>query len=200
MANINFYQGWLSDALFWLGVCVAAFGSVLLIAPGYAIRLSKRLNHWVSTESFFHELDKPRYRERFFYRWHKLFGTVLVIASFYILYMMLFQTDIESAAAMMPIFKQKEVNEWLYEALQVFFIIVSIFVIFIGVAVVIRPSALKIIEERANRWVQSEQSLKKLDTEYTIPENILPGNVRLFGCLVMLGGIYIMASVSGLIY
>ncbi|NKB38807.1 MAG: hypothetical protein GKR93_16875 [Gammaproteobacteria bacterium] len=200
MGNISFYQSWFMDALFWLGVCIALFGGLLLLAPSYAIRLSQSLNRWVSTETFFQVLDKPHNHDRYFYRWHKVLGLLLLLASLYIFYMMFFQTNIESAAALAPIFKQNEMNEWLYEALKIFFIGVSILIGIIGVIVMLRPSALKSMEEKANRWFHTGESLQKLDSQFVIPENILPGNVRLFGSLVLLGGVYIMASSTGLIF
>ncbi len=200
MGNISFYQSWLMDALFWLGVSIALFGGFLLLAPASAIRLSRRLNRWVSTDGFFQILDKPRYHERFYYRWHKAVGMMLLLASLYIFYMMSFRTNISSAAALAPIFNQNEMNEWLYEAMQLFFTGVGVLGAIVGLVIFVRPSALKTLEAKANRWFKTEDTLKKLDSQYVIPENILPGNVRLFGSLVLLGGVYIMASSTGLIF
>jgi uncharacterized membrane protein len=200
MADMNFYQDWLTSALFWLGVCITGFGAFLLIAPGYAINLSHKLNRWVSTDAFFQGLDRPVHSERFFYRWHRSFGIILITAAIYILYMLLLRTNVDSAAVLMPIFQEKIVNEWLYEALQYFFVSVSVFIVVIGFVMLVRPSALKGLEQKANSWFRSERSLQKLNDSYDIPENILPGNVRLFGTVVLAGGVYIMLSTSRLLF
>ena len=199
MGNISFYQGWFASALFWLGACISLFGLALLIFPGHAIQLGSRMNRWISTDSFFQKLDKPHYRERLFYRWHHIFGVIIVLASLYIMYMFVFHTDVESVASVFPVFDEQEVNRWLVEAMIYFFIVTSIVILALGVIIIARPSMLKRLEERLNTWVRTDKSFDKLDHRYEIPENILPGNVRLFGTAVLLGGLYIMANIFGVI-
>lgn len=191
---MNFYQAWFTSALFWLGGCITLFGFVLLIFPGYAVKLGDRMNKWVSTESFFQSLDKPHYRERIFYRWHHLFGLLVVCASIYIIYMFLFRTNVDAVARVLPLFNGTAANQWVYQAIIYFFIGASIVILGLGLMIIVRPSLLKNLETRANQWVQTDKSLDKLNTNYEIPENILPGNVRLFGSIVLLGGLYIMLS------
>ena len=196
---MNFYQEWLSSALFWLGVCLSFFGIYLLALPKNAIRLAHRMNRWISTDSIFKKLDEPMYREKVFYRWHRLFGTVVIVASAYIMYMFLFHTHINVVAQSLPIFSEKEVNLWLFEALWYFFILVSALLLLVGFIIFVRPSMLKRIESRLNTWVGVDHKLDGLNQSYEIPDNILPGNVRLFGTAVLVGGLYIMYSIQGVL-
>ena len=154
------------------------------------------MNRWISTDAFFQKLDKPHYQERMFYRWHHLFGVAIVLASIYIIYMFVYRIDINTVARILPLFHEQEINRWLVEALIYFFIGVSIVILGLGVLIIVRPSMLKRLEVWANYWVGVEKSLDKLNTQYEIPENILPGNVRLFGSIVLLGGLYIMFRTS----
>ena len=199
MADMNFYQDWFTSALFWLGVCITVFGAYLLILPDHATKLSHKLNRWVSTEAFFQRLDKPHYRDHLFYRWHRPFGIILILATIYIIYRLGVRTDMGRIAVLLPVFHEPIVNVWLYEALQYFLVTASVIILMIGIVICIRPSILKNLEQKANFWIKSEEPLQKLTTSYAIPENILPGNVRLFGSLVMAGGIYIMLSSSQLL-
>lgn len=192
MGNIGFYQEWMISALFWLGVCIACLGIFLLVFPGKAVQLGYKMNRWVSTDSFFAGLDKPHFRERVFYRWHRSFGAALVVASVYIIYMFVFHANVDSIANALPIFAEREVNRWLYEAMKYFFIMGSVISLLIGLVIFIRPSMLKKLEGQLNIWVGIDKPLEKLNESYEIPENILPGNVRIFGTFVLVSGIYMV--------
>lgn len=192
MGNLGFYQDWLVSALFWLGACISVFGCYLLAFPGNAIKTGKRMNHWVSTDSFFSKLDRPHFQERLFYRWHRPFGILVVASSVYILYMFLFQVDVNSMASAVPLSSQREANLWLYETMVYFFIITGTFTLVFGLIIIVRPSVLKKAERRLNTWIGTEKSLGKLDHSYHIPEKILPGNVRIFGAFVFVSGVYMM--------
>lgn len=189
---MSFYQEWLASVLFWLGLCIAAFGLVLLLFPAYAVQLGHRMNRWVSTDAFFQLLDRPHYRERLVYRWHRLFGVLVVFASLYIIYVFGFRTDVDVLVRAMPLFREKIINQWLIDALIYFFLGASCLTCGLGLLISIRPSLLKRLEQGANAWIGLDKSLDKLNNRYEIPENILPGNVRLFGTFVLLGGLYIM--------
>ena len=199
MGTMNIYHAWLLHALFWLGVTVAVFGLFLVIMPSRIAAVNQRVNKWISTDRFFHNLDQPRYNESLFYKRHRLWGVLILLGSAYILYMFQFRTNINDVARALPIVANFDANAWIYQSLVIFLIGVNAVIIVLSLIIIIRPSLLKRVEAFFNKWVQTGQSLNQLDRQYQIPEKILPGNVRLFGFLVLAGGIYIALSTGVLI-
>ncbi len=163
---MNIYQAWLLDALFWLGIVIVFFGGYLVIAPKNAMSFNNRVNKWISTDSFFAALDQPRNIDRYYYKWHRTIGTAILISAVYILYELLFKTDIDSAAAMLPIVSNHHANLWLYESLLIFLISMSLIILLVSVVLIVRPSALKRLEKLANRMFTPEKKKRRNQTAW----------------------------------
>jgi hypothetical protein len=95
---------------------------------------------------------------------------------------------------MPSISRSTEASEWLYESLFYILIVANAICIFIGLIMFIRPSTLKTLEKYSNTWVSNEKLVKRLDSRKDIPEHVLPGNMRLFGIAVLLGGLYMVLA------
>ena len=199
MGTMNIYHVWLLHALFWLGAIVSLFGLFLVIMPSRIAAINLRVNKWISTDRFFHNLDQPRYNESLFYKRHRLWGILILLGTAYILYMFQFRTNVDDLARSLPIVADFHANSWIYQSLVIFLTGVNAVILVLSLIIIIRPSLLKRVETFFNQWVQTGQSLNQLDRQYQIPDNILPGNVRLFGFLVLAGGIYIALSAGVLI-
>lgn len=198
MSGINTeIMQWLLASLFWIGALMALFGAAVLIKPDLLLRWSGRLNRWISTTGFFQVLDAPHQTEHVFYRHHRLLGLAIVAGSAWCLYTFIFGVDSGRLLASLPVLAVgKEVSAWLYGTLYNLLLAANALAIVLGLIVFIRPSLLKGIESWANHWVRSEKIAQPLDETHFIPEKILPGNVRVFALVVLLGGLYIMSSIA----
>ena len=185
---------WLTSSLFILGVLLIPLGLSFLFFPEKMARIGDRLNNWISTEHIFDTLNKPRYQERLFYRYHHLFGSLVIVATLISIYMMYFYTDIESLLKSVALMAETTFGKWLLESLYYVLLCANILALVIGVIIFIRPSLIKTIEGKSNHWVETEEKLKVLDKTKDLPDTVLPGNPRIFGTLILIGAIYIIVN------
>ena len=181
---------WIMTSLFWVGVLVFFIGLLFVFSPGWTIRRSNKFNRWINTKGFFDKLDTPRYMERWFYRHHYFTGLVIMIVSAYVLYVFFIGMGIDVAIGKVVAVATSDFGRWIYEKLFYIFLGANFFVFLIGIIVFVRPSLLKMIEDCANRWIGTDDKFEKLDSSIATDE--FPHNPRLFGVLVVLGGIYMM--------
>ncbi|OGT81660.1 MAG: hypothetical protein A3I13_01805 [Gammaproteobacteria bacterium RIFCSPLOWO2_02_FULL_47_50] len=192
MNSSNYLWEWLIASLFWLGVIVVIIGIVFTLAPQWASATGNKLNHWISTKPFFDALDNPRYQERWIYRHHRLSGVIIISAVCYVLFTFVFVTGIESAVVRLVGLAGSDFTRWLYEQLFYIFLGASVLALIFGCIMLIRPSLLKNLEAKSNRWIGTSEKLDILDSR--IGTDRFVGNPRLFGLFVILGGLYMMAS------
>lgn len=187
---------WLTGSLFWLGAVVMVIGLWLLAFPASFLKTGNLLGRWVSTDSYFETLDRPRYQERAIYKYHKVFGGLIFLGAIYSMVMLIMQVDVTMVIDQFPVIVDGFWSEWFYTVLYYLLLAANGFAVLAGIVVFIRPSLLKDIEAVMNKWIASEQRLRKLDERHEISLAILPGNPRLFGLAVTLAGAYIMLSMG----
>lgn len=185
---------WLTSSLFVLGILLIPLGLSFLFLPEKMTRIGERLNNWISTEHFFDSLNKPRYQERFVYRYHRLFGSFIIVASIISIYMLCFYTNTESLLEKIVLMAETALGKWLLQSFYFILLGANILAFAIGMIIFIRPSLLKTIEEKANAWVETEEKLKVLDRTKELPDTVLPGNPRIFGTLILIGALYIIVN------
>lgn len=190
---------WLVASLFWLSVLISLIGIIFIVKPGVLVQSSRKLNRWISTSGFFDALDRPRQVERIVYRYHRWFGFIILVAAGYCLYIFLMNMDMQRMIRILPVVGNPGFSEWLYEMLYYILISANTLALVAGLIMLIRPSLLKNLEAISNRWIASDKWMKPLDQPHSIPEHILPGNIRLFGLIVLIGGLYIMFNTGVLL-
>lgn len=184
---------WMMSLIFWMAVILFVFGLGLAIMPVRMMAWGRSLNKVVSTEDFFESLDGPRYYESLIYRYHWVSGAAIVVLAATVIYMLAFYTSMETVlAGIAALVNHHPFYQWLLEILYYLLLVLNVIALGIGVIVFVRPSLLKNLEAWGNRWVDTRASLKKLDEEHEIPENILPGRPRWFGLFVCLGAAYMI--------
>lgn len=191
---------WLQTALFWIGILLVPLGLALVLIPSRVLAMTGALNRWVSTKSFFDELNRPRYQERLFYRYHHLTGAIIVVASLACLYMLGLYLDPADLVARLVRLAGTEFGKWLMISLYYLLLVCLFLTLIIGVVVFIRPSLLKSVETWGNRWVDTEKNLQQLDEVHEIPTNILPGRPRWFGLFVLAGAAYMIYRTVGAVF
>lgn len=191
---------WLIISLFWLGVLLIPVGLALVFVPAKTLKISHSINRWISTQGFFDVLNRPRYQEAFFYRYHRLFGIIVMISSALSFYMMTFYAGIGKIKEVLIRLAETEFSRWLLINLYYIGIALFVLVFIMGIVIFIRPSILKPLETWGNRWVPTDEAMQKLDEVHEIPEHILPGKPRLFGILVIIAAVYIMFNTSAVVF
>ena len=198
MMNNHALQIWMTSFLFILGLLVTAVGLWMLISPQQFLKTGMLLSKWVGTEGYFTSLDKPHYQERVFYKHHRVVGGMIVLGAAYTLAVLL-KVDMETIRPNLFNRNFSNVTDWLYSAAHFLIVGGNILAIVFGIVMFTRPSMLKNLEERMNKWIPTEEKLKKLDEIHNMPANILPGKPRLWGLIVILCGLYIVISTWGLV-
>lgn len=187
---------WLINSMFVFGVFIFLLGLWILILPAHFLKAGQSLSKWVTTDRYFDYMDKPHYQERGIYKHHRIAGALIVLGALYTLAMLLVKIDIGVVYAKLPVVINLFWSEWFYNTVYYLLIGANILAVVVGGIVFVRPSNLKGIEQILNRWVVTEQGLKRLDRTHEIAIEILPGNPRLFGLAVTLGGLYIILSMG----
>ncbi len=196
MNYTNEIYTWLLNFIFVIGVLLIPVGMGFMLIPEKIFKIANKLNHWVATDDFFHRLNAPRYKERFFYRHHRVFGALVIIASIICLYMLTYYTGIESIMDYLVKLAESEFEKWLFVMLYYLLIAAIVLAIIFGLIMFSRPSALKSFEAWGNHWVDTDGPLKFMDSNKDLPDRILPGNPRIFGFFVALAGIYMIWNVK----
>jgi len=192
----NEIQLWAINSIMMIGLLIFFIGIWILILPQGFLKASRSLGRWISTDAFFESLDRPRYQERFIYKHHRIAGMLIITGAVYTLFIMLQSIDISMLVSLLPQIGGRFWSEWFYGAIYALFVSANLLAVMVGGIVLVRPSVLKMLESYMNKWVITGQDLKKLDQTHEIALEILPGNPRLFGLAVALGGIYIVISMA----
>lgn len=191
---------WILSFLFWLGVLLVPLGLFLITFPAAAMRLAIRVNRWISTKSAFDFLNRPRYQERAFYRHHRLFGSLIVIFSVFCIYMLGIYLGEARLMNVMHRLTSSEFGRWLI--LDLYYILLAGLVISLvtGIVILVRPSVLKNLEAKANRWLNTDTYLETFDRVHELPVRMLPWRLRLLGVFVLIGAGYMIYATGGAIY
>lgn len=185
------YQ-WVMTFIFFLGILILPIGIAFCIFPNKVFDIAKKMNKWIVTDGFFQIINKPRYKEPFFYRHHRLFGMGIVIVSMTTLYILTLYLGHDSVLNILNKLAGSAFEKWLYIILYYQLLgFISLTIIF-GMIMFVRPSSLKYFEKWSNDWIDTDKPLKVLDSINNIPDKILPGNPRVFGLFVIMGAMYMI--------
>ena len=187
------YQ-WISTSILFIGILLLPVGLGFCLIPDKLFDLAKKMNKWIITDGFFEHLNRPRYRESYFYRHHRIFGLLIMIAAIVSLYILTLYYGVDSVIHLLYKLSDSTFVKWLYVSLYYQLIGFICLAVVFGMVMFIRPSALKAFEHWSNNWIETEKPLKIFDKENNIPDNILPGNPRIFGLFVILGAVYMIWS------
>jgi hypothetical protein len=194
MASQSFWFDLLAFLFFWAGIAVFAIGLLTTISPSLVMRVGQVLNRWVSTERVFHDLDSPRPSERLFYRYHRIFGCFLVLGGAYVLYVFGSAGLDASRLGNLMFLGSRTAAQWLLDSLTALNRVFGIVAIALGIAVFIRPSVLKTLENSTNRWFAVDEPVKQLDAQHTAPDRLFARHPRIAGILIMLASAYVVLN------
>lgn len=172
----------LLGALVLLLALATAAGVAIAIRPALMDRLRAVTDRRINTEHVAGALDRPRDADRWFYRYHRTYGVVVIALAIFLLYFLAFGYH---SPAWVSAFgaDQREFAAMVIEVARIVLWLTSIAAIIIGTVVFVRPSALKNVEGWANRWLSPRGITRDLDREYHHADTWASKNPRLAGTL-----------------
>ena len=177
-----------------------AVGIWLLISPQSMHRLGRSVNQWRSTSGLSETLDRPRFKDHIFYRYHFLFGAAITVGALYCLYYVLFQYDQRSLLAALNGSLDSAVLAWLLDALWILVTVGNVFIVAVGIIVFLRPSLLKRVEAWSNHWVSTQRVEQVLDDPHGQPDNVLARHPRMVGVFIVVGSLYVIVNLTRILF
>jgi len=185
---------------FLILLCAGSIAGVLLGAgmlwkPERITSWNQYFSRWVSADKVHEQLDRPRWIERYFYRYHRLVGALLLIGAIFILYTFLFSYNIRRISAAMAS------GGWvLWNALVGVMLIGSVLAALVGLIVLTKPSLLREIEKSSNRWIVTEGVVKVFDAmNHSFDQQVLRHR-KAAGAIMIVGGVFILINLAPLLW
>ena len=171
-----------------------AVGLAFLLLPGKAIALNTRLNNRYSLRSHLKPLESDRLFEPAVYRHHQAAGLFILLGASYVLYQLAFNYQHPAAiAALGTLLPHRHVAEWLLDALMWFSVPAMLLILLFGATLATRPSRLKGIEARSNRWVSTRRWLQPMEAPHSGLDRFVQHHPRGFGLAVTALSAYSLA-------
>jgi len=160
-------------------------GLAVAVRPALLPRLQGTTDRRMSMRRATRVLDIPRNVDRWFYRHHRLYGSVVVALSVALIGFLTFGSEPTAwTRAFGP--QNREAAAILVDAARIVLWGLGIFTLIVGVIVFVRPSALKAFEAAANRWLTPRRALRGFEREFRGPSTWLERHPRGWGTIVAL--------------
>ncbi len=186
---------WHSILIFlWIGSGIAFFVSMaMLIAPEKAARLNRFFTYWIDTHRVEDILDRPRWTERFVYRYHHLTGTALFCGSTLILYRFLLHPPRKHLALLLA-----SDTYGLVEAAVAILVIGAVLGAALGLIMFAKPSVLREIEALANHWVGTEKWFRTLNQMHPSLDRFMLRS-RIASFILLIVSAYVVLTLGSLL-
>lgn len=171
------------------------YGLWLVILPNSALALSDKINKSFSMRKNTKPLETPISIERWFYRHAKFSGALIMLAAVYLLYLLFSDLNFTQLAKTLPSLSFLT-WEWLLQSFQIFFTLISIFVLLLGFLIIVRPSALKPMEAKANKWVSTRQKMQFMSNNVGQADQLLLRFPRHFGAVILIIGAIVLINMD----
>lgn len=188
---------WRSLATFLLvGAATGIVVSLLMIyRPAMFERLNRAASRWISMRRLDRGADRRISLEQWFYRHHRSLGMLVCIGAGYVF--VYFGLLFDKSQALPHLASHLSVRpamirglEGLLDALVLISLVGAVASLFVGLTLWLRPSALRGLEERTNRWVSARRATRFLD----VPHNtrFLLRHNRSVGWMLLMGSLYLL--------
>ena len=171
------------------------FGLCLIIFPKFALSLNNKINKSFSMRESTKSLETPISIERWFYRHANITGSLIMLGSAYLFYLLFWELNFIHLAKNLPGLTAL-MWEWLLQSFQIFFAIMSIIVFLMGFLIIIRPSQLKPIEEKANKWISTRQKLQFMSEELGQADKLLALFPRQIGAIILVASAIVLLNMD----
>ena len=161
------------------------YGLWLIISPKSALTLNQKINKSFSMRESTRKLESPISIERLFYRHAKTTGTLLMAGAVYLFYLLYWELDFIRLAQTLPNLTPL-IWEWLLQAFLIFFLFAAVVVFLLGLLILVRPSSLKPLEEKANTWISTRKKMQFMSEELGQTDKLLNLFPRQFGTIILI--------------
>lgn len=191
---------WLLDAATWLAIALwlacVAYGLALLLLPGATLRAAATLDRRYSSRRAMRSLEIPRNSERFFYRHHRLVGSLLLAGTIAFFLLWLVDFPRETVLARLAAWGGQALAGVILDSATIFLLLANTLITLFAIVIIFRPSALKPLEARANRWLSTRRAFRRIDEHRQPLDELVSRFPRLAGALILLGMAYIGIGVT----
>jgi len=196
MANPASIVLWQSLAIFLtIGALAGVAVSLLLIfKPHFMERINRVANRWISARRMNRLLDRSIGIEQWCYRYHRPLGAAVALGAVYIVARFGLLFDKASALQRMSGHMHPYLLSGLLDALVLASLTGAVVALFVGLALWLRPSLLRGIEEESNRWISTRRAGRMLDIPHDQVEQFAARHTRQIGWLLLLGSIYLFVA------
>ena len=180
-----------------IGSLVALAAGILLLADSArAFRISERLNRWVSTRTAMRALEEHRSISRPLYRMHRLVGLLICAGALYALIVIGSPYGQVAIAKSLSGLGPVRFAAWISDSLRIALLMGNLGAFIFGLVFIVRPSALKGLEQWADRRISGRKATKPLEEIRSQPDQFAREHPRLVGILVTLGSLFVLANLA----
>ena len=165
-------------------------GILLILRPSVIFKLNNKADKGFSFRRYTKFLELPNIIDSVFYKHHLIVGALVTITSSYILYYFLMVYDEAVISGYISGLSYALVLDLLINALRLFMLFCSVFIILIGLTIFFRPSQIKRVEDWANRWVSTRQKARELSTQHDGVNQLAYKHPRITGSVITLLSLY----------
>ena len=171
-------------------------GLLLIVDSARAHRISATLNRWVSTRAAMRPLAEYRSIKKPLYRMHRLVGGLICAGAIYSLIVLGSPYGISAVAKSLSGLGPPRFSSWIAQSLTLILLAGNLGALIFGVFFLVRPSSLKGLEAWADRQVSGRRRTKPLEEQRFPLDEFSRARPRVVGTLVLLGGLFVLASVG----
>ncbi|MEX0606844.1 MAG: hypothetical protein WD138_02325, partial [Halofilum sp. (in: g-proteobacteria)] len=171
----------------------ALVGGLVALKPDWLQRLRAATDRRYTLRPMTRPLDTPRNIDPLLYRHHKAYGLVVMTLAAFLLYFLAFGEQRVFWRELFPP-DYREAAGIVADVARLVLWIFSVFALTVGTVVLARPSALKGLEARVNRWFTGRSVSERLDREYDWLDERLGRNPRLWGWVTLVASVICLAA------
>ena len=173
-------------------------GATLVISPFWLLRVSKRANRWISTRKIDLMLEQVIKMDRWFYRHHRVSGSLLLAGALFLIYFFTVRLDKVSMLNGLPKISiiSPALAAALLDATVLSILLGAVFALLVSLFLLSRPSMLRSFEQEANKRISLRRTLRPLAIGRMGVEEYVFQNVRLAGAVLLLASLYILVGVA----
>ncbi len=168
-------------------------GALAAVRPELLESLRRTSDRRYSLRRAMGPLDRPRNVDRWFYRHHRAYGSVVVVLALFLLYFLAFG-ELRASWSLVLGPEYRDSAAMAGELARLLLWISSAFALIIGTVVFVRPSALKTLERGANRWLTLRRATRSLDREHGGLDQRVARRPRLWGTISALVSLVLLVA------
>jgi len=167
-------------------------GMLLIVKPRSVAYLSRCANQWISLRAINRLLDQTISIERWFYRHHRMMGIAVMLGASYFLYYFFVIYDPAQVLSQLSSYWHYPLLDELLDALLLASKVGGVLAWSAGLLIWLRPSLLRGIEKKSNRWVSARRATKALDVPRAGVDEWVLQHARAVGYVLLLASCYLL--------